>query len=191
MFKKIILAAAFLLVACEPAPVGYKPDPLNFAIRPPIRVNVAQIRVVESYQAPMGGANVEHTFPVPPSTAIKQWVAQRLAATGQSGILEVTIVDASVRAVPLPKTEGVKGLFTDDQDARYDANIAVTFRALDSNAMTTASGDVNVTRSRSINEKATIDQRQQIFHTMTKDMMNSFDAESESRLRQFFGAYLK
>ncbi len=191
MKKLIALIALTLLAACEQAPAGYKPDPIAF-IDMPIRVNVAQIRVVENYQAPLRAPNVEQDFPVPPAVAVKQWAAQRLQAVGNEGELEVAIDDASVKEVKLPKTKGVKGLFTDDQDARYDASIHVTFRLYDGvNTMSAASGDVLITRSRTINEKATIDDRLRTFHTMTKEMMTTFDQQSESRLRQYFSAYLK
>lgn len=190
--KKILsLIALALLAACEQAPAGYTPEPIAF-MDMPIRVNVAEIKVVENYRAPLRTPNVEQDFPVPPAVAVKQWATQRLQAAGSTGFLEVSIDDASVKETKLPKTKGVKGLFTDDQDARYDASLKVTFRLYDGvNTMSVASGDVNITRSRTINEKATIDDHLRLFHAMTKEMMATYDQQSEARLHQYFSAYLK
>jgi hypothetical protein len=192
MRKLLALAATALLVACQPAPNGFVADPIRFAARGPVRMNVGEIRIRQNYQPPMRAPNVDHEFPVPPETALKTWVQDRLAAVGQSGLMEVTIEDASVKEVKLPKTEGVKGLFTDDQEARYDAVMHVTFRIYTgAQGMSDASGDVVVTRSRSINEKATVDERRKMFHDMTRDMMTQFNTEAEARLRQYFSRFMR
>lgn len=194
MKKIITLTLIAMLTACQQAPVGYKPEPFAFELAPNniIGVNVAEIRVIETYQAPMRRPNVEQDFPVPPASAVKKWVAKRLRATGQKGVLEITISDASVKEAPLPKTPGLKGLFTDDQDARYDAKLAVNFSLrTGTQNLADATSDVAVTRSQSINEKATVDDRARLYHTMTREMMASFDHESEARLHQYFAAFLR
>ena len=192
MKKLFALVITALLVACQPAPSGFVADPISFASRGIIRLNVAEIRITQNYQSPMRAPNVDHEFPIPPETALKIWVHDRLTAFGQSGMMEVTIEDASVKEVKLPKTEGVKGLFTDDQDARYDAVMHVTFRLYTgAQGISDASGDVIVTKSRSINEKATVDERRKMYHDMTRDMMTQFNSEAEARLRQYFSRYIR
>ncbi|MES2984799.1 MAG: hypothetical protein V4735_06410 [Pseudomonadota bacterium] len=192
MIKKIVAILALItLAACEQAPGSYQPEPFSFEHATPMRVNVAQIKVIEAYKSALRRPNVEQDFPVPPAVAVNKWVAQRLIASGSTGVMEITIDDASVKEVPLSKTKGVTGLFTDDQDARYDARIHVTMRVYDGvNAISAASGDIEVTRARSINEKATVDERQRIFHKMTRDMMDSFDQQAQARLRSYFSKFL-
>lgn len=190
MKKLLTLIAVALLAACQNAPTSYAPKPLAYG--PPIRVNVAEIKVIEEYQAPLRAPYVEHDFLLPPAVAVKEWVAARLKATGTTGVLEVVITNASVKETKLPKTQGITGLFTDDQDSRYDAQLDVTLRLYDGvNAISAATGDVRITRARSINEKASIDDRLRLFHGMTTDMMTTFDAQAEQRLRQYFSAYLR
>ena len=194
--KKIIalIALSLTLAACEDAPKPFQPAAFNFEMSqtPPMQVNVASIKITDNYQPPLRRPNVDQDFPVAPDSAVRRWVAARLKATGSSGVLEVIINDASAKETPLPTTKGVKGLFTDDQDARYDARISVTYRLFTgAQAISDASGDVNVTRSHTINEKATVYQRQELFQQMTQDMMNDYDRESTARLRQYFGKYLK
>jgi hypothetical protein len=191
--KRIVLAlTALTLLGCEPAPQAQNLGPISFANQPKIRLAVSEIRVVEQYEPPMKSPNVEHIFHTTPSKAIGQWATDRLQAAGTQGLMEVSIEDASVVEVPLPKTEGLRGLFTDDQSERYDGKIRVTFRIFDgARAIAIAEGDVNVVRSRSVNEKATIQDRERMFHQMTQEMMTQFNGEAEKRLRQYFGAFLR
>jgi hypothetical protein len=190
--KKILsLIAVLLLAACENAPAGYTAEPITYTT-PPIRVNVAEIKLIDSYRPPLRAPNVEQDFPTPPAVAVKAWAGQQLVATGNTGVLEVTIDNAAVKQVALPTTKGIKGLFTDDQDTRYDAALHVTFRLYDGvNAMSAASGDVLVTRSHTINEKATIDDRLRLFDQMTHEMMATFDQQAHARFQQYFAAYVK
>lgn len=191
--KRLVACLFFtLLAACQEAPKAYTPTDFNFSKSTPLSVNVAEIKVIESYQAPIQRPNVEHEFPTPPAVALKQWANQRLRATGSQGVLEVSIDDASVREVLLPKTKGFKGLITNDQDARYDANIRVSMRLYNgTDPISVASGDVIVTRSKSIDEKATVEDHERLYDGMTRDMLNAFDMQATQRLRQYFSAYLR
>jgi hypothetical protein len=194
MKKLLIATLALTLAACQNAPVAFSPRPFAFELNrmAPLSLNVAEIRVVENYQPPLRAPNVEQDFPVAPATAVRKWANSRLAAHGTTGVLEVVIDDASVKETRLKKTEGVKGMFTDDQDARYDAKLAITFRAYTgTQALAAASGNVNVTRSRTINERATVNEREAIYHQMASEMMLNFDSEATSRLRHYFTRFLQ
>lgn len=191
--KKILTIVALIFVAaCQTAPQAYVPEPFDFSQKPPLRIQVAEIRMVENYRAPLRAPNVEHTFPISPASALRTWAKQRLIATGTSGVMEVVIDDASVKEVKLPKTQGIKGLFTDDQEARYDATIHITLRVFSGErALSDATGDISISRSRSINERATIDERARQFHGITREMMVTYDTQAEARLRQYFSKFLR
>jgi hypothetical protein len=193
--KNLILVAlcALALAGCQEAPQPFKSESFAFErAGAPIAIDVAQINITENYQPPLRRPNVEQDFPVAPANAIRKWVAARLKAAGNSGVLEVVIDDASVKEARLPKTEGLKGLFTDDQEARYDAKILVTLRIFTgAQGISDATGDVTITRTRSINEKATVYQREAMYQQMTAEMMADFDREANARLRQYFTRFIK
>lgn len=185
-------ALCLLVAACSQAPQIPALKPVDFSHKTPIRLAVSEIRVVENYQSPLRDPNVEHTFPTPPVQAVKTWANQRLRAAGGTGVLEVVIDDASVVEKKLPKTDGVRGMFTDDQSERYDARLRVTLRLYaGERAISDAEGNVNVIRSRSINEKATIAQREELQQQIVLEMMQQFDTEAELRFRQYFAPYLR
>jgi hypothetical protein len=188
--KLLSLALIFFATACQEAPSGYTPQPFLFGN--PLRFNVAEVKVIENYRSPMQAPNAEQDFPVSPANAVRQWAQQRLLAAGSAGSLEVSIDEASVKAVPLKKTKGLKGVFTDDQDARYDAVLKVQFRLYDGeSAMSRASADVVITRSRTINEKATVMDRQKLFDDMTHEIMAQFDTQANARFLQYFTGWIR
>lgn len=180
------------LAGCQDAPPPPHFPPLRFTDQPKIGLAVKEIRVIEDYQPSLRAPSVAQQFPIPPAEAVKGWVTDRLQATGGDGILEITITEASVTAQPLPRTEGVKGLFTNDQSERLDAKIDVTFRLYRTqSAVSVAEGNVKVTRARTVAEHASVAEREQIFYTMTTQLMQAFNTEADARLRQYFNPYLR
>ena len=191
--KRLFIALISLtLAACQEAPAPQSFPPLNFSAQPKIKVAVMEIRVIENYKSPMIAPNVEQNFPISPSTAIKQWVEGRMQAAGSSGILEITINDASVIERPLPITQGIKGFFTNDQSERYDASINVTFRLYDGvQTISVAEGNVQATKSISIAENTSVAERKKMFYSMVQEIMTPFNREAEARLNQYFSPYLR
>ena len=103
----------------------------------------------------------------------------------------MSIDNASVKETKLPKTEGIKGWFTDDQDARYDALVSVTLRLYDVNNAEVATASITANRSRSIHERATVDERNKFYYELVRDLMTAYNTEADTRVHQFFGNYLR
>lgn len=189
--RALAALALFFLAACQEAPLSYTLSPVSFRNEPAIRLNVARINVIEEYRSPSAAPNVEHQMSMSPAQGVKIWANERLQAVGSTGQLDVIITDASLKEIDLPVKKGVRGFFTDDQSERYDASLKVTLRVYDgASTMSRADGDVYVTRSRTINEKASLADREKLWHDMTTDMLKSFDREAEGRIRQYFNNYL-
>lgn len=188
--NKLLTIALLMLNACAAAPTAYQPQPYQYGA--PLVIDAQEVRVMDNSATPLTPPHVEQNFPVLPSSVLKHWADQRLRASGHGGMMEVTIAEASAIATPLPKTKGIEGIFTDDQDTRYDLTLKVNFRIYSgASALSDASGDVTVTRTHTINEKATVSDRQKLLDTMLHDAMASFDREAELRLRQYFSRFLK
>lgn len=188
----VAVFTALLLAACQPAPQSTNLAPISFASSAPMRINVARVNVVEEYQPTFKRPNVEHEFATSPAQGVRAWANQRVQAVGQSGSLEIIIQDASVRETLLPKTEGFRGFVTDDQSERYDASLKVVIKLYDGiDPLSRADANVIATRSQTINEEATIADRERLWHDMTRDMLTAFDKEAEIQMRHHFRNYLR
>ncbi len=121
----LLLIVAAIGVGCETAPPPRQPDPLSFTNLPPLVFDLGRIEVVERPAAP-DPADVGHLFTTPPAAGVRQWVQERLRASGAEGLLRVTIEEASARATPLATNAGFEDLFTEEQAERLDLRLRVT-----------------------------------------------------------------
>lgn len=176
------LAGALLLSACQPPePPPVRLPELSFAQYGPIVFDVARIDMVDRREQPSGGAaRIESQAPVPPADAVRRWAQDRLRAEGTTGTLTVVIKDASITETPLPKTGGIRGTFTTDQSARFDGRIDVELVAEDRGRRYQGFTTATATRSTTMPENASLDQRDRILRKLVEDMMQDVNYRLET-----------
>lgn len=187
-----LMLVAVTLAACatEGPPKRGTPE-LRFTNLAPLMVAAQGPRIQTVYVSPLRNPNVEHLMPVSPERAIRQWVQDRLHATG-AGVdtLVVEIRDASVVETRLSTKKGVVGFFTDDQEAKYDAKANVVLQMRGPDGRVKAEAFTSAWRTRSINEKASLADREQIWFDLVEELMRDVDQQLETGLRQYFSDYL-
>lgn len=183
-------ALAFLVISACSAPGQSPAESLSFRQYPPIKMDVARIETVEAYKSPFAAPNIEHLMPYTPADAMTIWIKDRLLASGNDKLLQITIVDASVKEVDLPKPRGITGLFTVDQDKRYDARMEVEMKIYGNDALSEASTSVVVTRSITLPENASVNYRKTAYEKMIQDMMKMVNDKLESNIRSYMGNYI-
>lgn len=188
--KRIFLLGAVLSVgACAANPVQTLPE-LSYGHLSPLRLDVAVVRVVSTYKAPLAAPNVDHLFPTPPQKALRRWAADRLKATGKGGMAKFIIIDASVRETPLTMKEGLKGAFTKQQSERYEARIEARLEITGPARGQSGFAAARVSRSRTVREDITLNERAKIWFDLTEALMRDFNAEIEKNIRQYLGGHL-
>ncbi len=195
MRLRAVLPALFAAAALVPAACSYDvrlqtlPE-ITFAHRPPLTLNVAAVETVSTHAASSDPARIEDRLPTPPEAALRRWAADRLRATGPSGLARFTITDASVTETRLPMTGGVVGLFRDDQAERYDAAAEATLELFDDLGTRLAFAQARAVRSRSLREGATLDERDRLRFELVESLMRAFDEEMEKAARRYLGPWL-
>lgn len=185
------LALAALAAGCDTTPPPAPRFPrITFRHLPPLRLNVADVSIRQSYQPPAAPPNVEHRFPVPPGEAAQQWARDRLVAGGTEGRAEYVVREASVVEVPLERSSGLKGLMTKEQSERYDARLVVDLILYDGLGARAGNATVKVSRRRSIPEDATLNERDRLWFSMTEAMMAELDAQLEKTIKTVFNEYV-
>lgn len=183
--------AAIVVSSCSDAPPPPPRPKASFARYVPFKLNIAYIDVVEEYKSSGKPPYVEQFFPTSPAQAMRNWAEERIRTVGQSRYMQVLIKDASVKETPLPRTGGVKGVFTRDQAQRYDARLDVEMRIYgDKSALSEASLQVAASRSATIGEDASPAEREALFARMTADLMNMVNAELEKNILAYFSNYI-
>jgi hypothetical protein len=184
------LLALGLIAACSTTVTRPAIQTQDFSGQPALALSVARVEVVEQYQSPLKEPNVEHTFPTTPAAAFKRWLGDRVKAEGQNDTLRVTIQDASAVRVPLPRTEGLEGMFTTDQVERIDATVSVLLEVVTNGGVAETFITAKAQRSRTLPEGLTLNERDKIYQEITEALVNDLNATIEQNVRQFLSKYL-
>jgi hypothetical protein len=188
----IRFAAALLVVALAACTSKNLPPP-HSTLRldgQPIRLDVARIEVVTEYTSPLAKPNMEHLMPIPPAMAAKRWAEERLRPEGTQRIAKLFILDGGVVEVPLKKTEGIRGFFTTDQEARYDGKLAVRLDIMDERAFRLGTASAEAVRSRTLSEKATLNEREQLYYDLTAELVRDVDGVLEKQIADNLGRFV-
>ncbi len=187
----VVLAIAGAVSACTvPPPEPVYPQ-LTYGHLGAIRLDVAAVEIVEVYVPPLTPPNVEHEFPIPPAAAARRWFEDRLEAVGAAGLALAVVREASVVEVPLKKTTGITGLVTKDQSERYDAKLVMEIEIRSAVGDRAAFVRAVATRSRSVPEDITLNDREKVFFELTEALMNDINAQLLNQINQHLVKYLR
>ncbi|MGE5504178.1 MAG: hypothetical protein ACM31L_07115 [Actinomycetota bacterium] len=181
-----VVIATLALPACQNKPPMQKLPEISFANLRPIALDVAQLEIVPEYVSPGRSPNVEHLMPVSPEGAAVRWAQDRLKPVGTTGSAQVVIKDAKVVETALKTDKGVSGLFKKEQEARYDGALDVQIRILDERHMPVADVVARATRSRTVPEGITINERDRVFYEISEALAKDIDQQ----LTQLIPTYL-
>ncbi|MGH6982890.1 MAG: hypothetical protein ACRED7_09710 [Stellaceae bacterium] len=186
----IAVTGAVTLTACSaPPPHPQYPD-IHFTGQQPIGLAVNTVSLREDYTPSSTAPHVETQFPVTPMHALENWAHDRLSATGGPDRAVVDVTDASVTETSLPRTQGMQGWFTTDQSERYDMTVQATINIIDSSGLVVRTATAHASRSQTVAENISPDQREQTWYDMTKDIMAQFDRQMENEIRTHFTGFV-
>lgn len=186
------LALILALAACNPPPPPQPSFPeIRFTDKPPISLDVKEIRIEESYLPPMKPPNVEHLFPVPPASAARTWAQDRLRAVGRFGIAKVTIENAAVISEALPIDKGFTGLFKKQQAEMLIGTLKVRVEIPGDGGMRGGFAEATANARHSVPENVSLNGRDEIEYGLTKELISEFDGNMEAAIRQHLGMLVR
>jgi hypothetical protein len=187
----LLLPALLALAACDTPPMRQSYATLTFQDRPQIRLDVAHIEIVEGYQAPGAAPHVDHLFPQKPADVAAAWGRDVLRAVGQRGMATYTIVDATATETALPRSSGMAQMFKTEQSDRYDLHIEVKLEV--GNPLLASTGYViaTATRSQTVAEDMTLNQREAVWFQMTESAMRELDKKLEAAIKDKLAPFVR
>jgi len=184
------LMSVLVLAACESAPPALQLPQITFAHLAPYRLNVARLDVVSDFKPPFAPPNVEHLVPVAPEAALRRWAQDRLRAEGAAGTARFAIRDATMTETPLPVATGVGGLFRRQQAVRIEATVSASLEVLDARGFRQGFADARASRSNTVGEEASLNDRDRARVELVEAVMKDLDAELDRQIRQYLGGFL-
>lgn len=182
----LCLGSGLTLASCAPPPEAPAFPDIRFTGEPPFMLQASQIEIRTLYQP----GDAENAFPVSPLRAIQNWARDRLRASGQGGPARFTIADATARIADVPVQGGISGTFTDQVSQKYDVAIDAALELLDTTGVALRSARVTVSRSATVLQSASANERARVRYNLVRDMMTDFDNQAQARIGGGFGQYL-
>lgn len=176
---------ALALAGCQSTPQPVRFPDLTYGHLGAMRLEVERVDIDSEYQAPLRAPNVDHLFSTPPERAMRRWAQDRLAASGAPGRhARFVITDAKVTETNLPRTTGLTGAFTKDQSQRYDLAMgaAIEIRE-DRGNYRVGYATASTSRSRTVREDITVNEREKVWFEMLEQAMNELNAELERQIK--------
>lgn len=186
-----LLIAVLVLGGCPSTPPAPRYPELTYGHYGVIGLDVATVEFVPLYVSPRTQPHVEHMSPVTPMAAIERWSNDRLRAMGRDGFARVVVSNASIVETPLKVASGVRGWFTTDQEARYDAVMEVEIQVRDAAGIQRAYTRARAERSRTVQEGASILSRERVLFEMVEAVTAEINAELDRGIRQHLFRYLR
>ena len=180
----VIIFLLIGLTSCSvPAPSPAYPE-ITFGHLSPIRLNVAEVDIVENYVSPNRAPNVDHHFPITPVAVLRQWAVDRIEAAGETRRARVIIEDARVVAVDLPVHKGLQGLFYKEQKVRYEAAMEARVEVRSEHGYRDSFATARIVRSRTVPEEMTLAEKDQLFFDLTEELIKELNSVLEENIRK-------
>lgn len=186
----LALAAVLALSACENKPPMQKLPEITFTNKRPIQLDVGQLEIVPEYTSSAARPHVEQLMPINPENATVRWAQDRLKPMGRNGSARVVIKDASVVEVPLQTDKGFTGMFKDQQAARYDGTLEVAVQILDERHMPVADVVARATRTKTVAEGATLNERDRALYEITESMIRDIDVQMDGLISSYMNRWV-
>lgn len=190
MLSALAAAGVGPLAACAtPDPTPVYPD-LTFVNRTPIRLNVAELRIIDEVVPPLAPPNVEHLAPVTPAAAMERWARDVLQAGGSSGRAIMAIRQGSIVEERLKTTTGLTGAFTTDQSERYLVVMAGQLDLFDGAGQRIGLARAEAERTRTIAEDASLNDREKLWYELVEATSRDFASAMEGAIRREVAAHV-
>jgi hypothetical protein len=186
----IAAVATGLVVACSSSYETFRPPPLDFSDRAPLRLAVERVSVQSAYRPRDTAPYVDNLMPLKPEDAIRQMLEARLVAAGGTGSIQAVILDASIKEEELETQSGLRGFFTTEPAARLEGRFQVQVDRLSATGEVLKSVSTAVTRTASVPEDVGYAERQRIGYDLVRDLVQDLDEGLTSNVRANFADIL-
>ncbi len=181
--------AVMSLPACDAhLPQSNLPQ-MTFRHLPAIALRVVDIQLVNKANPGTNPPHVVHLMPVSPVKALTRWAEDRLQIAGNNNTARFTILESDVTETALKVDKTVTGLFKKQQSERYDAIIEASLEIFDRRGIRKAVVSSRATRSVTMPEDTSINDRRRLWYEMMEKIMAEFNSEMDRNIGRYMTEY--
>jgi hypothetical protein len=189
-FMSIVLLLSGAAVAQDA--VGVTATKLAFANKQVLNVDATSLELKIGEIPPREYPHVNYRSHVRFEDGAREWAGQHFKLTGESvNTLRITIRKGDIVEKLLPVKKGIKGWFSKDQSAEYEATLDLEIAIVNPNGQVLTSANGKATTTRTVPEGTTEADKQQVWTGLIIATFDNLDNEMQPQLRNVMGQYIR
>lgn len=190
MFKNryiIILLLVPLLCSCV-SQKNYLIKDINFIEYESLTIDASRLIVVQKYNVNESEPYIDHLVKQDLVSLVNYWSIARLNAESMNntGNLQVTINEASIKALPVEENNKIEELFISNAASNIEMNLDVTIDLLDQNNERISYVNIKVFKSQELTGNISLLEKDYRIQEMSRSIMMDFDSLAINKLKEVF-----
>jgi hypothetical protein len=196
-FMRTVMGAVGMLVllagsAAAQDALPSTPTKLEFANKQVLNVDATSLELKIGEIPPREYPHVNYRSHVRFEDGAREWAGQHFKLTGNSAnTLRITIRKGDIIEKLLPVKKGIKGWFSKDQSAEYQATLDLEIAIVDPNGQVLTSANGKATTTRTVPEGTTEADKQQVWTGLIIATFDNLDNEMQPQLRNVMAQYVR
>ena len=183
----IILLLVPLLCSCV-SQKNYLIKDINFIEYESLTIDASRLIVVQKYNVNDSEPYIDHLVKQDLVSLVNYWSIARLNAESMNntGNLQVTINEASIKALPVLENNKIEELFISNAASNIEMNLDVTIDLLDQNNERISYVNIKVFKSQELTGNISLLEKDYRIQEMSRSIMMDFDSLAINKLKEVF-----
>ena len=183
----IILLLVPLLCSCV-SQKNYLIKDINFIEYESLTIDASRLIVVQKYNVNDTEPYIDHLVKQDLVSLVNYWSIARLNAESMNntGNLQVTINEASIKALPVEENNKIEELFISNAASNIEMNLDVTIDLLDQNNERISYVNIKVFKSQELTGNISLQEKDYRIQEMSRSIMMDFDSLAINKLKEVF-----
>ena len=183
----IILLLVPLLCSCV-SQKNYLIKDINFIEYESLTIDASRLIVVQKYNTNVSEPYIDHLVKQDLVSLVNYWSIARLNAESMNntGNLQVTINEASIKALPVEENNKIEELFISNAASNIEMNLDVTIDLFDQNNERISYVNIKVFKSQELTGNISLLEKDYRIQEMSRSIMMDFDSLAINKLKEVF-----
>lgn len=183
----IIILFVSLLCSCV-SQKNYLIKDINFIEYESLTIDASRLIVVQKYNTNVSKPYIDHLVKQDLVSLVNYWSIARLNAESinNTGYLQVTINEASIKALPVAENNKIEELFISNAASNIEMNLDVTIDLLGQNNERISYVNIKVFKSQELTGNISLLEKDYRIQEMSRSIMMDFDSLAINKLKEVF-----
>ena len=187
--NKYIIILLFVSILCScVSKKDYLIQDINFNEYESLTLDASRLIVVQKYNTNFSAPYIDHLVKQDLVSLVNYWSIARLntESVNNTGNLQVTINEASIKALPVEENNKIEELFISNAASNIEMNLDITIDLLDKNNEKISYVNIKVFKSQEFTGNISLLEKDYRIQEMSRSIMMDFDSLAINKLKEVF-----